>query len=283
MSRTNSSSERRPRRTGYRFAVIAAAVAFAAVAALAIGGASTTTEPAPASGVDRSTAFGDADAAAVVAAWSRRQVGWVYVYGDGRVLLRPDSGRRISPDGGYMYGILERRLSPSGLQLVRAGAVDLEDVLVGGGLPVGAWGPSTQAQFWPTEYALCLLDTGAPSVAVREAGFLLDVREIHSRLPDTVQAILRDSAVQTFTDDFDDDGMDGAHSAPGPGVGCFVESRERMLDLWAQTRMSDGSDDRGVLRVGEPSFGVLTGTDGTEFFVIAIPILPHGGWVLWGG
>lgn len=282
MSRTNTSSERRPRRTGYRFAVFAAAMAFAAVATLAIVG-SRTTEQAPATGVDRSTAFDDPAEAAVVAAWSRRQVGWVYVYGDGRVLLRPDSGRRISPDGGYLYGILERRLSPSGLQLVRAGAVDLEDVLVGSELPVGAWSPSTLAQFWPSEYALCLLDTAPPPAAAREAGFLLDVREMRSRLPDTVQAILRDSAVQSFTDDFDDDGMDGEHSTQGPGAGCFVESRERMLDLWAQTRMPDGTDDRGVLRVGEPSFGVLTGTDESKFFVIAIPILPHGGWVLWGG
>jgi hypothetical protein len=101
--------------------------------------------------------------------------------------------------------------------------------------------------------------------------------------------VLRDGVVQSFTDDFLDEdgtflGLDGFHSAPGEGVECLVLDPEHMLRLWAQTRLPLGDGDRGVLRLSDATFGVLLGADGErEYLMAAIPILPHGGWVVWTG
>lgn len=286
---TADSKHREPRRRGYALAVATAAFAFAAVATLAVIGASETTQRVPAA-ADRPAAFDDApdddDApATVVTAWSRVEVGWMYAYGDGRVVLRPDSGRLITPEGDVYYGIIQRHLGPVGAKLLRSGALDPADVVASReGRVTGLWSPSGQSLYRPSAYALCLLNT-APNPPPTE--LLLDVPDIIDTLTPSVRALLRDSAVRSFTDDFLDEngefvGMDGFHSAPGSGVDCLVIDVERMLALWAQTRIPlGGPDDRGVLRISDATFGMLSGTDGTDFLVASIPILPHGGWVLW--
>lgn len=223
-----------------------------------------------------------------MAAWSRLDVGWIYVYGDGRVVMRHDSGRLITPEGDVYYGIIERHLSPVGMQLVRSGAVDFGDILGDrDALEPGFWSPSGQALYRPSSYALCHVNT-APRPPLDE--LLLDVPEIIERLSGTARDVLRDSVVRSFTDDFfeadgDFAGLDGYHSAPGRGVECVVMDLEHMLRLWAQTRLPlSGPDDRGVLRLSDATFGVLTSTDGEEEYLLsAIPILPHGGWVVWAG
>ena len=284
---TADSKHREPRRGGYALAVATAAVAFAAVATLAVIGSSETTQPVPAA-ADRPAALDDVldDApATVVTAWSRVEVGWMYVYGDGRVVLRHDSGRLITPEGDVYYGIIQRHLGPVGAKLLRSGALDPADVVASReGRVTGLWSPSGQSLYRPSAYALCLLNT-APNPPPTD--LLLDVPDIIDRLTPSVRALLRDSVVRSFTDDFLDEngefvGMDGFHSVPGSGVDCLVIDVERMLALWAQTRIPlGGPDDRGVLRISDATFGMLSGTDGTEFLVASIPILPHGGWVLW--
>jgi hypothetical protein len=120
---------------------------------------------------------------------------------------------------------------------------------------------------------------------------LLDVPDIVDRLTGAARDVLGDGVVRSFTDEFLDEhgdfvGMDGFHSAPGRGVECLVIDLEGMLRLWALTRLPtfSGSDDRGVLRLSDATFGVLTSADGDdEFLMAAIPILPHGGWVVWAG
>ena len=42
--------------------------------------------------------------------------------------------------------------------------------------------------------------------------------------------------------------------------------------------------DRGIRRLSDATFGVLADVHGVrEYLVAAIPILPHGGWVVWTG
>lgn len=263
-------ARRRARRRRAGFVIVASAIAVAAGAFALVGGPFGGAGEAPRSRGDQSTWLpGPSADAEVVAKWSKLHVGWVYVFDDGRVLT--------SPDG---TGILEQRLSPLGLDLVRSGALDLRDLVLYGQSAVAAtvWSDPAPEYFRPAEYALCYLDLRP------DPDHPADFSEIQQRLPESLQAILRRSTLQSFTDDFDADGMDGEHSAPGPGVDCFVLGPEQARAVWAQTHSQDGSsDDDGALRGNDYTFGAVTATDGAELVVIAIPILPHGGWVLLGG
>jgi len=283
-----SSRPARRRRTGYLIAAVAAVVAYTGAATLAIAGASGARPPAPAAAAEQEAGPSSTDDASIVAAWSRLRVGWIYVYGDGRVVLRHDNGRLLTSEGSVSFGVIQRRLSPLGLQLVRSGAVSFAAVL---GQPddveSGFWSPTAPALYQPSSYALCLVNT-APNPPRDQ--LLGDAPDIIDRLSGAARDVLRGGVVRSFTDDFLDEdgnfaGLDGFHSTPGPGVECIVLDKAGMLELWAQTRLPlSGDDDRGILRLSDATFGVLTDVDGvTEYLVAAIPILPHGGWVVWAG
>lgn len=282
-----SSRPARRRRTGYLAASVAAVVAYTCVASPAVVGASTPPPPLAAA-AEQAAERPSTDDANIVAAWSRVRVGWIYVYGDGRVVLRHDNGRLISPGGSVSYGIIQRHLSPFGLQLVRSGAINFAAVLgEGDRVESGFWSPTAPALYQPPSYALCLVNT-TPNPSHDE--LLLDVPDIIDRLPGTARDVLSAGVVRSFTDDFIDEhgdfaGLDGFHSAPGRGVECIVVDKAGMLRLWAQTRLPlSGPDDRGILRLSDATFGVLADVDGVrEYLVAAIPILPHGGWVVWTG
>lgn len=264
-------------------------VAYASVAALAVAGASDTAGQAPAVAADRAeVGSGVEDDANIIAAWSRLRVGWIYVYGDGRVVLRHDNGRLLTSEGSVSYGIIQRHLSPFGLRLVQSGAVNFAAVL---GEPDNVessfWSPTAAALYRPSSYALCLVNTSPNPPLDR---LLLDIPDIIDRVSGAAHAVLRDGIVRSFTDDFLDEdgtfaGLDGYHSAPGPGVECILLDKAGMIRLWAETRLPlSGPDDRGILRLSDATFGVLTDVDGVEeYLVAAIPILPHGGWVVWAG
>ena len=267
---------------------MAAMVAYTFVASLAIVGASGAPPATPAAAAEQSAESDATDDANIVAAWSRLRVGWIYVYGDGRVVLRHDNGRLLTSEGSVSFGVIQRRLSPFGLQLVRTGTVNFAAVL---GQPddveSGFWSPAAPALYQPSSYALCLVNT-APNPPRDQ--LLLDMPDIIDRVDGPAAEVLRSGVVRSFTDDFLDEdgnfaGLDGFHSAPGPGVECIVLDKAGMLELWAQTRLPlSGPDDRGVLRLSDATFGVLTDIDGVEqYLVAAIPILPHGGWVVWAG
>ena len=289
MLRSGAVSERRQWRIGYVLAAATAAVVFGLISTTAIVAASGTVGQAPAAAAEGAAADGRAaDDANIIAAWSRVRVGWIYVYGDGRVVLRHDNGRLLTSEGSVSFGVIQRRLSPFGLQLVRTGTVNFAAVL---GQPddveSGFWSPAAPALYQPSSYALCLVNT-APNPPRDQ--LLLDMPEIIDRVGGPAAEVLRDGVVRSFTDDFLDEhgdfaGMDGFHSAPGRGVECIVLDKAGMLALWAQTRLPlSGPDDRGVLRLSDATFGVLTDIDGAaEYLVAAIPILPHGGWVVWAG
>src|SRR5690349_2053499 len=117
IDRTCSRPARR-RRTGYLIAAMAAMAAYTFVASLAIVGASGAPPVTPAAAAEQSAEPDATDDANIVAAWSRLRVGWIYVYGDGRVVLRHDNGRLLTSEGSVSFGVIQRRLSPFGLQLV---------------------------------------------------------------------------------------------------------------------------------------------------------------------
>lgn len=265
----------RRRRTGYALIVAAAALAIVGSAFAVFGGPSGVPTGAPERGQPGALAAPAKPAEAdVVGMWAEIHDGWVYVYDDGRVLSYPDAGP-----------ITERHLSPYGVDLVREGRLDPQ-FLVRPQLtrmPAEAWSDSVPTPYRPSEYAVCNLSR------VPDPDALSDMGLIEARLPEQVRALLRAGQVQSFTDEFVDEngdfvGPDGYHSEPGPGVDCFVLGAGQTQAVWAYTGHIDGvPDGDNEFRASDTTFGTLNGTDGSEFVVTAIPIMPHGGWVLWGG
>ena len=104
----------RRRRAGYGIVAAVSALLLGAGAIVMLGGPSdarrSTVDPEdggaalPAAPVDQ---------AEVVAEWVQFHAGWAYVFDDGRVLWRTDGGH-----------IIQQRLNPEGLDLVREGEID---------------------------------------------------------------------------------------------------------------------------------------------------------------
>lgn len=213
----------------------------------------------------------NAPTAAVIGRWAMIHSGWVYVYDDGRVLSYPDRGP-----------ILVRRLSAYGIDLVREGVIVPEMLLHRGGtIPTGAWSDSTATAYRPMTYAFCnLSDRPDPVLDV-----LTDIGSVAERLPGSVRTILDHGRIQSFTDPVLDDhgdfvGIDGHHGEPGAGVYCAVLSSDQARAAWALRRPSD---DDVPFQVSDYAFAGFQGTDGSEVVLFSIPVMPHGGWVLWGG
>ena len=101
-------------------------------------------------------------------------IGWVYVYADGRVLWS------------FLGPTYERRLSPTGVDLVRSGAIEpsvfLRQCLACAGprLPAGSWADTEIRQYVPSRYAMCHFEL----TRVRPSRFL-------DRLPSFAQEMLR--------------------------------------------------------------------------------------------
>lgn len=264
----------RRRRTGYSLIAAAAALVMVGSAFAVFGGPSD--DPTGAPEPDQLAAPVNPADADVAGMWAKIHSGWVYVYDDGRVLSLPDAGP-----------IRERHLSPYGVDLVREGRLDPQ-LLLRPQLtrtPAEVWSDSAPQPYRPSEYAVCNLSL----VPDPDPDVLSDVGLIEARLPEQVRTLLRGGHVQSFTDEFVDEngdfvGPDGYHSEPGPGVDCFVLGAGQTQAVWAHTGHIDGGPDGdNEFRASDTTFGTLNGTDGSEFVVIAIPIMPHGGWVLWGG
>ena len=265
------------RRAGYALIVAGAALAMVGSAFAVFGG--PTDDPAGSPEPDQLgalTAPVNPAEARVVEMWARIHNGWVYVYDDGRVLSLPDSGP-----------ITERHLSPYGVDLIREGSLDLVRLLRPQltKMPAEVWSDSTPRSYRPSEYAVCSFN----EVPEPTTEILSDVGLIEGRLPEQVRALLRAGHVRSFTDDFADEnrhftGPDGYHSESGPGVDCFVLGVRETQAVWAHTRPQRGAPEGdNEFRRSDTTFGVLNGADGSEFTVFAVPIMPHGGWVIWGG
>lgn len=267
----------RRRRTGYAVIVVAAALAMVGGAFAVFGG--SRDDPTGALGTDQPGALAapvNPAEADVVGMWAMIHRGWVYVFDDGRVLSYPDSGP-----------ITERHLSPHGVELVRDGGLDPQRLLHPqlADLPAGVWSDSAPQPYLPSQYAVCDLN----QVPDPSPDVLSDVGLIEARLPEQVRVLLRAGQVQSFTDDFVDEngdfvGPDGYHSEPGRGVDCVVLGVRETRAVWAHTHAQRGAPvGDNEFRRSDTTFGALNGIDGSEVVVLAIPIMPHSGWVLWGG
>jgi hypothetical protein len=72
------------------------------------------------------------------------------VYADGRVISLGEEDVKFSD-----VGIVERRLTPAGVDLVRSGAVDPSAFLGAPSLPQGAWADPEVKPYAPSRYAVC--------------------------------------------------------------------------------------------------------------------------------
>jgi hypothetical protein len=112
--------------------------------------------------------------------------GSVFVYADGRVITSR-AGR-----------IVEQRLTPEGIDLVRSGAVEPRRFLrpAGPSLPAGAWADPDARSYVPSRYAVCyaairaLHPPAPPDVAGEMIGYV-DPSRVVSLLPAQAQDLLR--------------------------------------------------------------------------------------------
>ena len=269
----------RRRRAGYALIVAASTLAVAASTFAVIGGSTDSPARAPDPDQRRIPAAPVNSATAnVIAVWARIHVGWIYVYDDGRVLSYPDSGP-----------ISERRLSTHGLDLVRRGTLAPQNLLLyrsTTAAPAEVWSDPIPDAYRPDQYAVCNLNVDATA---EKGDVLSDVGSIRHRLPAHAQALLSSGEVKSFTDDFVDEngdfiGPDGFHGQPGSGVGCVVLSPAQTRTFWAFMRAPEGSgQEDGELLLSDTTIAELHTAAESTFVFLAMPILPHGGWVLWGG
>ena len=213
----------------------------------------------------------------VVAVWARMHQGWIFVYDDGRVL----SHRDVGP-------ILERHLSLHGVDLIRRGILAPQDLelYLSMTVPASAWSDPIPDVVLPERYAVCKIDADGTS---QHGEVLGDVGSIWRRLPAEQQALFRAGRVLSFAVDAADDtspylGQDGHHIERGPGTACFVLSPAQARAVWSQTRApGDSSGEAGELLPGDSSVAEPLGVAHADFRFLAVPLLPHGGGIFWGG
>lgn len=104
----------------------------------------------------------------LIADYSEWRVGFVFVYADGRV---------ISDPSWVLYGdghtIVERHLTPEGVELVRSGAVKASDLLSRyGPVPADAWEDAEGRPYAPARYAVCFWqDSGDANPGTVNGGY----------------------------------------------------------------------------------------------------------------
>ena len=256
----------RRRRIGFGIAAGVTVLALGTGIMMAFGGPPETDDAtgSGSGGVSGSIAASGQDAD-VVARWNRIHVGWLFIYGDGRVLWHPDE----------LNGIVEQRLSPTGVQLVRTGEIEPVELAILGEIPAEAWSGATPTEYQPSEYAVCHLGTTPSQDAVGDVG------AIQANLPAAVRTIVAGTERSYAADP---DYRIGYRPSAGSGGGCFVLDADDAALVWTHTRARGGSGDAdGELRRSDTTFATITANDGTELTLTAVPILPHGGFVLWGG
>jgi hypothetical protein len=267
----------RRRRLIYGGAVALAAIAAAAV--FTLSGGSTPSAPGAARHVPATTAFppptttvaptptplgaaevwGPDAASTLLASYVQIHDGFVYVYGDGRVIWHNDA-----PWGSREPTAYERRLSPRGLGLVWSGVLVANDFNEGRPVPVDAWidPPNMPYAPWtPAEFAGCLyqesLDPGGyPSDATHRLG----------DLPASARALLHTQ--RTYPHAL------SHYTGRATSGECFVLTPEEARtaaptlspqNLYTPVELIPASADAGAIRLW------------------VLPVLPHGETFMWGG
>ncbi|MCP2366816.1 hypothetical protein BCL57_000958 [Agromyces flavus] len=189
----------------------------------------------------------------------------MFVYADGRVLIHPDTAS----------GITEMQLSTAGIEAVRSGEVPADSFVVAPWtIPTSAWANSVAREYSSDLSAVC------PDAAATQAGTLPALQD---RLPTAVRRILA-GTITTFAADPYGIGMapnlDGA-------VECWILTRSQSIAVWEQSRGFEGlggPDGEFVSgRHDQGQWGTLIDPDGSWIGFNVEPVLPHGGFVFWGG
>ena len=265
----------RARRRRYRMlgilVSIAAAAAIAATAAVMGSGPSPADPPVLDSPAGAGAPVADppvADAT-LVASWGAIHEGWVLVYGDGRVIWYPDAGAGWYPDSGVgRYAIVERRLTPAGLELVRSGALGVGQFNRAALVPADVWAEAEWRPYVPAEYAVCHWEQGDTS------GQWVAASAVFAELPPAARTLLRDRQ-RPFT------GFSFAPAKDPPGllgpVECFAlttDEADQLVEVSYRPDVQRYQDEGTFLRfVGERLVIEMSIT----------PVMPHGEFVLWGG
>lgn len=210
--------------------------------------------------------------AEVVEGWSRIDVGWVFVYDDGRVLIHSDTNANDA-------GVIVQRLSVHGVDLVRSGELRAQSFLGDlEAIPGSAWAERASSPYRGHHRAVCL-SPGSGRVPGTALG---SVSGTGDRLPMEVRGLLSGTA-RRFADG---PIVEGFTPDSGGPTECWVLTNEKANRLWDHTRTPEGSPSpdgvfSGLLSQG--ARGSLVDSDGTELDLTAHAVLPHGGFVLWGG
>jgi hypothetical protein len=333
-------AKQRARRRRLIYGIAAVLVAIAAVAVFSIGSSSDSPPPAavPAVSASRPSPLGEplvvgADAAStLLTSWGEIHIGYVFVYADGRVVWYPDGGVVVdgdtrvtgiraspaqgsrgtgawmtsagvgpdAPAGEFGYAVVERRLSPHGVELVLAGQLTPRQFLGPGAVQVTARVPASRStriswqevppayprsELWaepaarlydPSRYAICHFTPPAfpPTHAVSVDG-----------LPPAVQPLL-DGKLRTYDPSiaFTNPGMDvlarSPEGAPLPPMECFELTAAETAGLY---QVLDANDwiphppDQPAATLALDWYGWAGGP------IHVIPIYPHGQPVLFDG
>jgi hypothetical protein len=168
----------------------------------------------------------------LVAHYAAIHVGQVFVYADGRVIWLPDAGGPI----------LEQRLTPEGLELVRTKDLSARDVIIRPHQPpASAWADPEPRAYVPSRYAVC----GPESV------------ELLTLLLQQAAELLRGTE-RVFEDH--------------PGVECFdvTIAEARALGEFLTVAKRYYNSPAPVYRL-KPRYG-------GPLIIMFNPILPHGTW-----
>lgn len=193
----------------------------------------------------------------LIAQFAEFHVGFLFVYADGRVIWHPDLAE----------GPFERRLTPEGVELVRAGAVApaalfppyFDDV------PPGAWADDEIRLYAPPRYAICLNPSRSIDLLPAPAQDLLRGKEHTYEGAGSIFAFL--------------EGLD-RDNFPDPPNECFELTTEeaRALD---QILSDAGLERRTAADSGDVNFVLKHG--GERIGIGFNPLFPHGLWHYMGG
>ncbi|MFE5672258.1 hypothetical protein ACFQ58_11705 [Agromyces sp. NPDC056523] len=270
-------AKRVARRRRRRVAVIASLVVAGLAVAATVGERGSSSDESSAAGpvADLAGGVAEEDSVEVIAAWSEIHDGWVRVYSDGRVIWVNQAGPPF-----------ERRLTRSGLALVRSGALAPSDIDDLGGQPGafevrlrlirsprsllrGPWEGPTETwveeefrPYAPSSYALCFW------VQLRLFGYNVPATRAIDQLPRAAQELVYGTERQ-----FPSAGVDDPLEREA-AVECFElrpEIVSRVLSSMNRVSMVLGPQP-GAIR-GDPQ--------SPEPFINAV--MPDGGLLSWGG
>ena len=192
----------------------------------------------------------------VLAANGLLHVGFVIVYDDGAVIG--------SHDG---TDLLQRRLTDTGLDMVRSGALQPTDLMFTVSTPSRAlWAEREFRPYLPERYAACSEGPGVDAAA-----------PARSQFPASVQTLLSGKERVYL----DVDLVSRPHSGPIPPVVACAEVTA--AEAAVLVRSLDAAGFRDFDRFGSEAMRCGGMGPPRQVWMCVNAVLPHGSWVLWGG